>query len=274
MPAACEGVGGVPIFSQAESRTTPTMPRNSDRVSTSEPAVSTSLLSTLLVANIEAATMPGKRSASRLGRGGGQGRCVQGQSGGAIKQGRTLDARSPRRHPKAVEGLCAGCMDRRGSMAASALRSVSWRNVKPLASALSGSTCWPPSSSSSARSPRSRSAKAGIGIKAGRRNARPSSRAKSALRTGTGAVALTAPQSFGVAITWAMSRMRSSRSIQDIHCRPPAHRAAEAELERRQHAAEQPAFGAEHQPDPQPHHAHAMALRASPCAPRPRTADG
>ena len=43
---------------------------------------------------------------------------------------------------------------------------------------------------------------------------------EAALVTGVGAVALTAPVRRGVAIACAISRMRSSRSIQDIHCRP------------------------------------------------------
>ena len=55
---------------------------------------------------------------------------------------------------------------------------------------------------------------------AGRRSAAPSARANSALVTGAGAVAFTGPVSDGVAMMWAISRTRSSRSIHDIHCRP------------------------------------------------------
>src|SRR5262245_53831977 len=61
------GTGGVPIFSHADTSTTPTTPRNTDMVSTSAPSASTILLSTLLIANDVAATTPGRRSASRLG---------------------------------------------------------------------------------------------------------------------------------------------------------------------------------------------------------------
>ena len=105
-------------------------------------------------------------------------------------------------------------------IAANALGKVSWRNLNPLASALSGNTRWPPSRSSLAKSPARRSTAAGRGRNAGRRSALPSSLANVQFGTGAGAVALTAPVSAGVATTWAMSRTRSSRSIHDIHCLP------------------------------------------------------
>ena len=88
---------------------------------------------------------------------------------------------------------------------------------------------------------------------------RPSSWVKSALVTGFGAVALTgAGESSAVAMTWAISRTRSSRSIHDIHCLPSRSarrgRTRTASAAARQHAA----LGAEHEADAQPHHAHAV----------------
>src|SRR5262245_63579124 len=61
------GEGKLTAFNQINNNATPTSPRNSDRVSTSEPAASTTLLSTLQIANDAAATMPGQRSETRSG---------------------------------------------------------------------------------------------------------------------------------------------------------------------------------------------------------------
>src|SRR5215467_2485591 len=63
------GEGKLTAFNQINNNATPTSPRNSDRVSTSEPAASTTLLSTLQIANDAAATMPPKiRDTKRLQR--------------------------------------------------------------------------------------------------------------------------------------------------------------------------------------------------------------
>src|SRR5215467_2285037 len=65
------GEGKLTAFNQINNNATPTSPRNSDRVNTSEPAASTTLLSTLQIANDAAATMPGQRSETRSGFRGG-----------------------------------------------------------------------------------------------------------------------------------------------------------------------------------------------------------
>jgi hypothetical protein len=56
----------------------------------------------------------------------------------------------------------------------------------------------------------------------GLRKAAPSARAKAAIGSGLGAVALTGPVRRGDALTCAISRTRSSRAIQDIHWVPPS----------------------------------------------------
>ena len=61
------GTGGAADLQPGREQDNADHPRNSDSVRTSAPAVSTILLSTLLVANAVAAMMPGVRSASRLG---------------------------------------------------------------------------------------------------------------------------------------------------------------------------------------------------------------
>ena len=94
-------------------------------------------------------------------------------------------------------------------------------NLNPLAWALSGNTRCPRSRRSSASSPASRCrTDAGILNRAGRCKTQPRARAKASFCTGAGAVPFTAPLSCGVAMICAISRMRSSRSIQEIHCSP------------------------------------------------------
>jgi hypothetical protein len=84
-------------------------------------------------------------------------------------------------------------------------------NEKPSAWAFAGTARWPDSSSASAISPSiSRSAKAGAGMKDGRRSAHPSERANSTFLTGSGAVAFTGPDTAAVAI------VHRTRSIQSV----------------------------------------------------------
>ena len=85
-------------------------------------------------------------------------------------------------------------------IASNALRSVSCRNTNPLLSALFGSTRWPPSKSSLAKSPPTRrSSASGMRKIAGRCSRRPSSSVNFRLVTGIGAVALTGPGDFRTA---------------------------------------------------------------------------
>ena len=138
----------------------------------------------------------------------------------------------------------------------------SWRNTNPLSSALSGMTRWPPSINSSANAPatKCRSA-AGIRSSAGRRNARPSACANSALRH---------RRRRGRIDRAGQRRRRDDVSDQphEIVALDPGHplpaaadRTAKAELERHQVLAQHAALDAEHEADAQPHDANAQALR-------------
>ena len=147
-------------------------------------------------------------------------------------------------------------------IAASAARRLAWRNTKPLSAPCPGRRA-----GRRAAVPRPcrrrarRSGAAGRRSNAGRCRARPSSRANVALRTGSGAVAFTAPVERRIG-----DRVRDQPH--QVVARDPGHplparsrsgrrgriRTGSAGL--RQHAA----FGAEHEADAQPHHAHAEAL--------------
>src|SRR5450755_4452986 len=119
------------------------------------------------------------------------------------------------RGPRSMLAFAFTTVYRYQRMVSRALRRVSCRNTKPLLSALFGSTRWPPNSNSLAKSPpRRRSKAAGRRNKAGRCRRRASSSVKVSLVTGIGAVALIGPERPGLAMTWAIRRTRSSRSIQ------------------------------------------------------------
>ena len=109
---------------------------------------------------------------------------------------------------------------------------------KPVASALSGSTRWPPSRSSSARSPAS-ACRSAAGIAHERRPMQRTRRARRAnprCAPASGAVALTAPVSDGVAID-VRDQPHEVVALDPGHPLPAAaDRPAEAELERRQQA--------------------------------------
>ena len=95
------------------------------------------------------------------------------------------------------------------------------------------------------------------------------------LVTGIGAVALTGPESSGLAITWAIRRIEIV-ALDPGHPLPArAQRPAEAEFERRQHPRDEAAVGAEHQADPQTDDADAMLFgRHAPRFPRRRRVHG
>ena len=103
---------------------------------------------------------------------------------------------------------------------------VLWWNSKPARSSAAGMARCPPSSPSSANSPRrARSAKPGTSIGVGRLTARPSAAVNSALVTGAGPVALTGPASSSCPIANNSARTSSSRLIHGMYWRPLPSRA-------------------------------------------------
>src|SRR4029079_8326418 len=132
-----------------------------------------------------------------------------------------LEGSFPETHVSNVGSLPLARARPRYKILSNALRSVSCLNTNPVLSALFGSTRWPPSKSSLAKSPPTRrSSASGMRKIAGRCSRRTSSSVNFRLVTGIGAVAFTGPEISGRAMTWAIRRIRSSRSIHDIHCLP------------------------------------------------------
>ena len=131
-------------------------------------------------------------------------------------------------------------------IASNALRSVSCRNTKPLLKALLGMTRCPPSKSSSAKSPATCcSNAAGIRNSAGRCRRRPSSSVNLLLVTGIGAVALIGPEISGFASACPIRRIEIVALDPGHPLLARSHRTAKTEFERRQHARQQSALGAD-----------------------------
>jgi hypothetical protein len=146
-------------------------------------------------------------------------------------------------------------------MSSRAPSSAGWMNRKPLARAAAGTTRWPFSSSSSAKSPRaSRRGAAGAGSRAGRPQG-------AAQRAGEGGVA----DGFRRRAVERSHQAGRGDGVGDqahqVVQVDPAHpvvsgpeRPAQAELERRQHARQGPAVEGQDQADAQAHDAHAQVL--------------
>ena len=146
-----------------------------------------------------------------------------------------------------------------------------------VAERLVGNTRWPPSSNSLAKLPPT-PAQQSAGNPENRGPMQPAAQFLGELRIGHGdrCGGVDRPCQFRLSpITCAIRRIRSSRSIQDIHCRPEPWRPAEAELERRQHSRDEAAVGADHKANPQADQRARHALPPdAPRFPRRRRAHG